>query len=206
MLRRIIASALFCIFLFPASYAFAAKDYVVRKIIDGNTVQLESGEIVKYIGVNAPDLNKKEGPEFYARQATSYNKKLVFMKKVRLEFDAKRKDEAGHLLAYVFVKKTFVNADLIRNGCARADVKPPNLRYKDTLLDAERKAVADDKGIWAEKKKDSEKYYVGNKRAAAFHRPSCKAVEKIPDKSKIVFHNRSDAIKIGYVPCKICKP
>ena len=205
MLRKILVSALFILFLFPV-IDVSAKDYVVRKIINGNTVQLESGEIIKYIGADVPDMNKKEGPEFYARQAVNYNKKLVFMKKVRLEFDAKRKDENGNMLAYVFVNKNFVNAELIRNGCARAEVTPPNLKYKGVLLDAQKKAMADDKGIWAEKKQDSEKYYVGNKRTSAFHRPSCKGVEKIPDKGRIVFHNRSDAIKIGYVPCKTCKP
>lgn len=205
MLRRLIASALFIAVIFPAITVFA-KDYVVRKIIDGDTVQLESGEIVKYIGVTTPDMNKKEGPEFYARQAVNLNKKLVFMKKVRLEFDTKKKDAAGNMLAYVFVKKTFVNAELIRNGCARAEVEPPNLKYKDALLDAQKKAMAEDKGIWAEKKKDTERYYVGNKRSFQFHRPPCKTVEKIPEKGRIVFHSRSDAIKIGYVPCKTCKP
>lgn len=205
MLGRFVVSALLLIFMLPAINV-SARDTVVRKIIDGNTVQLESGEIIKYIGVAAPEMNRKEGPEFYARQAVNYNKKLVFMKKVRLEFDAKRKDEKGNMLAYVFVKKTLVNAELIRNGCARAEVTPPNLRYRDTLLDAQKRAMAEDKGIWAEKKKDTERHYVGNKRASTFHRPSCKAVEKIPDKGRIVFHNRSDAIKIGYVPCKICKP
>jgi len=206
MLRRYIALALLALLVFPLSVALA-KDYVVRKIIDGETVQLESGEIVRYIGVNTPELNRKEGTaEFYARQAVGYNKRLVFMKKVRLEFDTKKKDEKGNLLAYVFVKKTFVNAELIRNGCARADVGGPNVRYRDSLLQAERKAKAEDKGIWSEKKEDTEKQYIGNKRASTFHRPTCATVEKIPEKSKIVFHNRSDAIKIGYVPCKICKP
>lgn len=205
MLRRFVASAFLVLLLFPAITVFA-KDYVVRKIIDGNTVQLESGETIRYIGVATPSMNKKEGPEFYARQAVNYNKRLVFMKKIKLEFDGRRKDEAGNMLAYVFVKKTFVNADLIRNGYARAEVPPPNLRYKDVLLDAQKKAMTEDKGIWAEKKTDSEKHYIGNKRSSAFHRPSCKGVEKIPDKARIVFRNRSDAIKIGYVPCKICKP
>jgi len=205
MLRRSIALALL-ILVFPFSFAFA-KDYVVRKIINGNTFQLDSGEIVKYIGVATPELNRKEGgAEFYARQAVGYNKKMVFMKKVRLEFDAKKKDESGRLLAYVFVKKIFVNGELIRNGYARADITAPNIKYKDTFLDAQKKAIAEDKGIWLEKKKDTEKHYTGNKRTSTFHRPTCKAVEKIPEKSKIIFHNRSDAIKIGYVPCKVCKP
>ncbi len=205
MLRKSIALALL-ILVFPFSFAFA-KDYVVRKIIDGDTVQLDSGEIIKYIGVATPELNRKEGgAEFYARQAIGYNKRMVFMKKVRLEFDTKRKDERGRILAYVFVKKTFVNAELIRNGYARADVTAPNIKYRDILFDAQKKAIAEDRGIWLEKKKDTEKYYIGNKRTSTFHRPTCKAVEKIPQKSKIIFHNRSDAIKIGYVPCKVCKP
>ncbi len=206
MFKRYIALVLLAALIFPFSAALA-KDYVVRKIIDGNTVQLESGEIVRYIGVATPELNRKEGgAEFYARQAVGYNKRLVFMKKVRLEFDTKKKDEKGHLLAYVFVKKTFVNADLIRNGYARADVSRPNVKYRDTLLEAQKRAKADDKGIWSEKKEDTEKYYIGNKRTSSFHRPTCKMIEKIPEKSRIIFHNRSDAIKIGYVPCKICKP
>ncbi len=206
MLRRYVALALLAALIFPFSVALA-KDYVVRKIIDGDTVQLESGEIVRYIGVATPELNRKEGgAEFYARQAVGYNKRLVFMKKVRLEFDAKKKDEKGNLLAYVFVKKTFVNAELIRNGYARADVSGPNVKHRDALLDAERKAKADDRGIWSEKKQDTEKHYVGNKRTFVFHRPTCKMIEKIPEKSRIIFHNRSDAIKIGYVPCKTCKP
>lgn len=206
MFRRYVALALLVTLVFPFSSAFA-KDYVVRKIINGDTVQLESGETVRYIGVATPELNRKEGgAEFYARQAVRYNKKLVFMKKVRLEFDTKKKDEKGHLLAYVFVKKTFVNAELIRNGYARADDPGPNIKYKDTLIEAEKKAIADDKGIWLEKKKDTEQHYIGSKRTSSFHRPNCKGVKKISEKSKIVFHNRSDAIKIGYVPCKICKP
>jgi micrococcal nuclease len=206
MLRRCVVLALLAVLTIPFSAALA-KDYVVRKIISGDTVQLESGEVVRYIGVATPGLNSKEGgAEFYASQAVRYNKRLVFMKKVRLEFDTKKKDEKGNLLAYVFVKKTFVNADLIRNGYARADVSGPNIKYRDALLDAQRRAKADDKGIWSEKKEDTEKYYIGNKRTSIFHRPACKMVQAIPEKSKIIFHNRSDAIKIGYVPCKICKP
>ena len=73
MLGRILASALLFILLFPVINA-SAKDSVVRKIIDGNTVQLETGEIVKYIGVAAPEMNRKEGPEFYARQAVNNDK------------------------------------------------------------------------------------------------------------------------------------
>lgn len=184
-----------------------AKEYVVRKIIDGDTIELDTGETVKYIGIRAPDLNRKEGgSEFYAKTAAQFNKKLVFMKKVRLEFDKQKKSPQGHALAYVYVKKTFINAELLKNGCAKTDIVEPNIKYKDVLLGAEKKARDADRGIWQEKKVDTEKLYIGNKRTQSFHRPSCKGVEKIPEKSKIIFHNRSDAIKVGYIPCKACKP
>ena len=54
------------------------KEYVVKKVIDGDTVQLESGETVRYIGINAPELYMKEGgSEFFAKEAARFNKKLV---------------------------------------------------------------------------------------------------------------------------------
>jgi micrococcal nuclease len=183
------------------------KEYVVNKIINGDTIQLDTGEIVKYIGIEAPEFNMKEGgPEFFARQASRQNQKLVLLKKVRLEFDKEKKDSEGRTLAYVFVKNVFVNAELIKFGYAKTNIVPPNDKYKNMFLDYEKKAKQSEKGLWQEAKKDTETFYIGNKRSYAFHRPSCKLIDKIPEKSKIIFRNRADAIKIGYIPDKACKP
>jgi micrococcal nuclease len=183
------------------------KEYVVNKIINGDTIRLDTGEIVKYIGIEAPELNTKEGgPEFFARQASRQNQKLVLLKKVRLEFDKEKKDSEGRVLAYVFVKNVFVNAELIKLGYAKTNIVPPNDKYKNMFLDYEKKAKQSEKGLWQEVKKDTETSYIGNKRSYVFHRPSCKFIDKIPEKSKIVFRNRADAIKIGYIPDKACKP
>lgn len=187
-----------------ASYG---KEYVVKKVIDGDTIQLESGETVRYIGIDSPELYTKEsGAEFYAKEAARFNKKLVYMKKIKLEFDQEKQDSHGRMLAYVFVKNTFVNAELVRQGYAKAMVKPPNTKYKDVLLAQQQKAIDEDKGLWQEKKQETESSYVGNKRTYTLHRPSCSYVKKIPDKSRITFRSRADAIKIGYTPCRYCKP
>ncbi len=192
--------------LFSTITAYA-RETVVRKVISGDLVQLETGEMVKYIGVDTPELNLKEGgSEFFARQAARYNQKLVQLKKVRLEFDREKKDSKGNLLAYVYVKNVFVNAELIRLGYAKARVTSPNDRYKSLLTDAERQARQNERGLWQEAKKDTEEFYIGNKRTYGFHRPSCSNVAKIPEKSKIIFRRRADAIKIGYIPDKTCKP
>lgn len=197
-----------CFFLvFFAVTNVMAKDYTVKKVIDGDTIQLESGETVRYLGIDAPELFTKEGgAEFYAREAARYNKKLVFMKKVRLEFDVEKKDNYGRLLAYVFVKDVFVNAELVKHGYAKAYIKPPNEKYKDILLANQKKAMNEEKGLWQEKKRDTESYYIGNKRTYTLHRPSCPLAKKISDKNRIIFRNRMDAIKIGYTLCKQCKP
>jgi micrococcal nuclease len=130
----------------------------------------------------------------------------VLLKKVRLEFDAEKKDSEGRILAYVYVKNLFVNGELVRLGCARAVAHPPNVKYKDLLLRCEREASAKYAGLWQERKQESEPYYVGNKRSYVFHKPSCPLSDKIPEKSKIIFRTRVDPISIGYVPCKKCKP
>jgi micrococcal nuclease len=205
MKRMVPAICLICL-LFACGVSYG-KEYVVNKVIDGETFQLDTGEMVRYIGVEAPALNSKEGgSEFFAREAAKYNKRLVLLKKVRLEYDAEKKDARGRLLAYVFVKNVFINGELVRLGYARAAVKPPNTKYKELLLNYQHKAMEEEKGLWQEKKGDSEKYYIGNKRTYVFHRPSCKSVAKISEKNRIVFRNRLDAIKIGYVPDKLCKP
>ncbi len=193
-------------FLFFSYSHLYAKEYVVTKVIDGDTIQLETGEIVRYIGIDAPELYVKNGgSEFYAKEAARYNKKLVFLKKVRLEFDVEKKDQHGRLLAYVFVKNTFVNGELVKLGYAKALIKPPNIKYKDMLLTYQKKAMDEERGLWQEKKKDTETTYIGNKRTYVLHRPTCPLAKKISEKNRIIFRNRMDAIRIGYSPCKQCK-
>ena len=206
MMRTSFSIVLIVVFLLMSNIA-NSKEYFVNKIISGDTIQLDTGQIVNYIGIETPELNLKEGgSEFFAKQASKYNQKLVFMKKVRLEFDKERKDNDGRMLAYVFVKKVFVNAELVKLGYAKTNIIPPNDKYKNMFLDYEKKAKQSEKGLWQETKKDTETSYIGNKRSYIFHRPSCKDIDKIPEKSKIIFRNRADAIKIGYVPDKACKP
>lgn len=205
MRRKLLIPLLILVTAFPA-IAFS-KDYVVSKVIDGDTVVLESGETVRYLGIDAPEMGKqKGGPEFFAREAARFNRRLVLLKKVRLEFDEEKKDAYGRLLAYVYVKNVFVNGEMVKLGYARAMVKPPNTRYKTMLLGYQKEAMARDAGLWQEKKQDTEQSYVGNKRTYTFHRPSCPVAEKMPFKNRIAFTSRMDPIKIGYTPCRRCKP
>jgi micrococcal nuclease len=201
------ALAMFLLLLAAFYAPCLGKEYTVSKAIDGDSIVLETGEQVRYIGIDAPEMGKQSGgPQFYAKEATAFNKQLVLLKKVRLEFDAERHDTYGRLLAYVFVKNLFVNGELVKRGYARAMIKPPNVKYKDLLIKYQNEAMSKEIGLWQEKKTDTAASYVGNKRTYVFHRPDCSYAGKIPEKNKIIFRNRLDAIKIGYAPCKRCKP
>ena len=48
--------------------------------------------------------------------------------------------------------------------------------------------------------------YVGSKNSSVFHSPGCRSVKRISAKNLVWYKTRSEAIKAGKRPCKICKP
>lgn len=118
------------------------NSFVVERVIDGDTIRLTNGKIVRLLGIDAPEKNQK-----YYLEAKEQLEKIEGMK-VRLERDKKFKDEYGRLLRYVFVGKNFVNLELVSYGYARAMVVKPNIKYEKEFLEAERLAKKSQLGIW----------------------------------------------------------
>jgi hypothetical protein len=48
--------------------------------------------------------------------------------------------------------------------------------------------------------------YVGSKNSNKYHFPDCKWAKKISPKNLVTFKTAQEAVKAGYVPCKVCKP
>lgn len=122
----------------------------VTKVVDGDTIVLADGTVVRYIGVDAPERqvygHKKE---MLSEEATMFNARLVAGRSVLLQFDARLRDAYNRLLAYVFVEGRLVNAELVRWGYARADPYPPNYRYQRMLKAMEDIARKHNRGLWA---------------------------------------------------------
>lgn len=74
-----------------------AETYTVKRVIDGDTLELSNGEKIRLIGINIPEVDTKK------TETRDFIKSLVEGKKVRLEFDVQKRDKSGWLLAYVFV-------------------------------------------------------------------------------------------------------
>jgi micrococcal nuclease len=87
--------------------------------------------------------------EPWADEATELNKELVEGENVRLEKDVSETDRYGRLLRYVYVGDIFVNAELVKQGLARAKAYEPDTKYQVYFEELEAEAREAGLGIWA---------------------------------------------------------
>jgi len=126
------------------------EEYLVARVLDGDTIELSSGEKVRYIGIDAPELHHpRKEVQYYAQGAYQANRNLVEGKRVTLELDVEERDRYGRILAYVYVNGVMVNEWLIAHGYAQVATFPPNVKYADKFRALEKEAKANGLGLWA---------------------------------------------------------
>lgn len=124
---------------------------VVTKIIDGDTIELNSGEKIRYIGIDTPETrDPRRSVECFGKEASNKNATLVLNKEVRLEKDVSERDKYGRLLRYVYVGDELINETLVRQGFATAVQFPPDVKYADRFSLAEEMAQAEKLGLWGD--------------------------------------------------------
>ena len=185
----------------------ASEWRTVKWVDDGDTVVLSDGVRVRYIGINAPEVaHEDRQAERFGPEARTFNRQMVYQRKVRLELDRERQDQYGRLLAYVFLEDgTFVNAEAVKGGYAYFVFRRPNTRHDKLLLGLQREAMAKRVGLW-KGFTDHRGAYMGNRRSRRFHQPSCYWGKETAAENRILFESRYDAFWAGYSPCKRCNP
>ena len=124
--------------------------YRCTRVVDGDTIEVARLGAVRLIGIDTPEMNYDLGvPQPFAKEAKKCCERLVDGKEVSLQFDVQKRDKYGRVLAYVFVEGTFVNAELVKAGLAKAYHIPPNGRYRTRLKRFERQARDTRRGIWS---------------------------------------------------------
>ena len=132
----------------PAGEPF--EEALVARVIDGDTVELENGDRVRYLGIDTPETVHPNKPvECYGPEAYERNKGLVEGKRVRLLKDSSDRDAYDRLLRYVFVDGILVNGDLVWGGYAYARSYGDNAMFYQTLVQLERSAREGERGLWA---------------------------------------------------------
>jgi micrococcal nuclease len=122
----------------------------VRQVIDGDTITVSGVGVVRLLGVDAPEkTGGYRAAERFGDASTTFLKKLVEGRVVRLEYDGARKDQYKRTLAYVFLEDgTLANEAIIRAGWAEVYRRFDIVR-KPQLMAAERDARSARRGMWA---------------------------------------------------------
>lgn len=123
----------------------------VKRVVDGDTISLENGKVVRYIGIDTPEtVDPRKPVQCFAKEASARNKELVEGQIVGLEKDVSETDKYGRLLRYVYKGDVLVNEMLVREGYAHSSTYPPDVKYQEKFLQAEQEARTNNLGLWGE--------------------------------------------------------
>jgi len=125
--------------------------YAVKKVYDGDTVQLLDGRKIRLLGINTPEIeHRNQAEQAGGELAKKWLTKALIGTKVRLEFDQEKRDKYQRYLAHIFTEQDLhINRELVRLGFASVNVFPPSLKYVPELVRAEQEAEASKLGIWS---------------------------------------------------------
>lgn len=143
---RLIIVIIFIIIL--ASFYFLGDEksdrsvMTVKRVIDGDTIEMANGDRVRLLGIDSPE----RGQMFYEESIDELRK--LEGRTVSLERDSSDRDRYGRYLRYVFLGDYFVNAELVKNGFASVFIMYPNNKHQNILLTAESHARESGRGIW----------------------------------------------------------
>lgn len=121
---------------------------VVDSVVDGDTINLSSGERIRYLLADTPESTGGKN-DCYGATATDYNRSLVQGKQVTLRYDAECKDRFNRLLAYVTVDGVEVNSKLVSEGYACVLYLPPDGQSrKEEFETLQSVAKTERRGMW----------------------------------------------------------
>jgi endonuclease YncB( thermonuclease family) len=134
---------------------YLPKEAVVKRVIDGDTIELEGGESVRLIGIDTPETVHPSKPvEWFGREASAYTTGMLEGQRVILKYDPANTainhlDKYDRLLAYVHrVDGVDFNATIIKKGYAHAYTNYPFARMEE-FRRYEAEAREKQLGLWS---------------------------------------------------------
>lgn len=130
----------------------------VVRVVDGDTIEVQLGAqtaTVRLIGIDTPETKDPNAPVMcYGKEATARTQALIQQAggRVRLEKDVSETDRYGRLLRYVWLEgpdgERMLNEELVAQGYAQVSTYPPDVKYQERFLRAQRAARAQGLGLW----------------------------------------------------------
>jgi micrococcal nuclease len=122
---------------------WAEDTFICIAVIDGDTFILETGEKVRLIGIDAPELSQPGGEE-----SRDYLAHLILNKGLTLKEGYEDRDKYNRLLRFVYTGDVCINEEMIRQGYAEARYLTDSLRKY--YIQLEIKAEIAKAGLWSE--------------------------------------------------------
>lgn len=139
----------------PFIYNFLPRYASVETVLNGDTLLLDNGTLIKLIGVNTPEANNpEERVRYYGLAATVFTQRMVEGKKIRVEYYQKQNNADWGVPASIYLMDgTFLNAEIIKQGYGRADSECTSKAIQG-FQDYEQQARENKRGLWAEMPED----------------------------------------------------
>ncbi len=128
----------------------SAELAIVKRVVDGDTIELSDGRKVRYIGVDTPELHHPtKAVQCFGKEAMEKNRELVEGKTISMRKDVSETDRYKRLLRYIWVGDIFVNEYLAREGFAYQATFPPDVAYVELFRKAVEEARLNNRGLWS---------------------------------------------------------
>ena len=129
----------------------------VKRVIDGDTIELTDGRKARLIGINTPErelsLGKKagkKGAEPYYKEAKVALERAVKGNKVKVVVAKRPVDRYGRSLLYLYSEdNVFLPGELIRQGLGFRIAFSPDLMHQACLQELELESRQGSKGVWS---------------------------------------------------------
>lgn len=176
----------------------------VVEVVDGDTFQLKSGERVRLMGVDAPEIDRCGGPE--AKKILS---DLILDKNVELKETVK--EAYGRTMGLVYQNGVLINNIMMEEGWGKPDYRKNTQR--DALTKSYKEAESKKAGLWSLCINPKSACQIkGNIDVATYqktyHLPGCSHYEQTVLNTAYGdawFCTESEAVKAGFVKATGCE-
>jgi micrococcal nuclease len=114
-------------------------------VIDGDTFRLETGQKVRLIGIDAPELLQPGGDK-----SREYLAHLILGKNITLEKGYQDRDKYSRLLRFVYIDDVCINEEMIRQGYAEARYLFSDDLVREYYIQLEIEAETAKAGLWSD--------------------------------------------------------
>lgn len=137
-----------------ATQGLMGERALVTKVVDGDTIVVNNDQTVRFIGIDTPETVDPRRPVgCFGKEASNEVKSLLSGKEIIMQKDVSEKDKYNRILRLIYLplengQTLFVNDYLVREGFAKVYTYPPDVKFNEQFLQAEKVAREGKKGLW----------------------------------------------------------